>query len=81
MSREISQEHRDLAIETIKTILHLFHEKRYDEVPGAVDESEIEDLPDYLQTCLQGTLDLNDMDTFDEYSTPCDFHPLSPIHI
>ena len=80
MNQEISQEHRDLAIETIKTILHLFHEKRYDEVPGAVDESEIEDLPDYLQTCLQGTLDLNDMDTFDEYGAPCDFHPRYEYH-
>ena len=37
MNQEISQEHRDLAIETIKTILRLFHEKRYDEVPGAVE--------------------------------------------
>ena len=80
MSREISQEHRDLAIETIKTILRLFHEKRYDEVPGAVDESEIEDLPDYLQTYIQGTLDLNDMDTFDEYGAPCDFHPRYEYH-
>lgn len=75
MNQEISQEHRDLAIETIKTILRLFHEKRYDEVPGAVDESEIEDLPDYLQTYIQGTLDLNGMDTFDEYGAPCNFHP------
>lgn len=80
MNQEISQEHRDLAIETIKTILRLFHEKRYDEVPGAVDESEIEDLPDYLQTYIQGTLDLNDMDTFDEYGAPCDFHPRYEYH-
>lgn len=75
MNQKISQEYRDLAIETVKTILHLFHEKRYDQVPGAVDESEIEDLPDYLRESIQGALDLGGMDTFDEYGAPCDFHP------
>ena len=77
MNQEISREHRNLAIETVKTILHLFHEKRYDEVPGVVDEIEIEieNLPDYLRKHIQGTLDLNGMDTFDEYGAPCDFHP------
>lgn len=80
MEHEITQEHRDFAIETVKTILHLFHEKRYDEVPGAVDESEIEDLPDNLREFIQGTLDLNGMDTFDEYGAPCNFHPQYEYH-
>lgn len=53
MKQEISQEHQAVAIETLKTILHLFHEKRYDEVPGAVDESEIEDLPGFLREFIQ----------------------------
>ena len=75
MKQEISQEHQAVAIETLKTILHLFHEKRYDEVPGAVDESEIEDLPGFLREFIQGTLDLNGMETFDEYGAPCNFHP------
>ena len=80
MEHEITQEHRDFAIETVKTILHLFHEKRYDEVPGAVDESEIENLPDNLREFIQGTLDLNGMDTFDEYGAPCNFHPQYEYH-
>ena len=80
MEHEITQEHRDFAIETVKTILHLFHEKRYDEVPGGVDESEIEDLPDNLREFIQGTLDLNGMDTFDEYGAPCNFHPQYEYH-
>lgn len=80
MNQKISQEYRDLAIETVKTILHLFHEKRYDQVPGAVDESEIENLPDNLREFIQGTLDLNGMDTFDEYGAPCNFHPQYEYH-
>ena len=80
MKQEISQEHQAVAIETLKTILHLFHEKRYDEVPGAVDESEIEDLPGVLREFIQGTLDLNEMETFDEYGAPCNFHPQYEFH-
>ena len=75
MKQQLTPKQEAFAIETLKNILHLFHEKRYDEVPGAVDESEIDDLPHYLREYIQGTLDLNDMDTFDEYGAPCNFHP------
>lgn len=67
MKQQLTPKQEAFAIETLKNILHLFHEKRYDEVPGAVDESEIDDLPHYLREYIQGTLNLNDMDTFDEY--------------
>lgn len=70
MKHTISKEHQDMAIETVRNILHLFHEKRYDEVPAAVDESEVEDLPRFLREYIQGTLDLNEMDSFDEYGAP-----------
>ena len=76
----IKPEHQALAIETIKNILHLFHEKRFDEVPAAVDQSEIDDLPQFLREYIQGTLDLNNMDTFDEYGAPCNFHPRYEYH-
>ena len=80
MKHTISKEHQDMAIETVRNILHLFHEKRYDEVPAAVDESEIEDLPGFLREFIPGTLDLNEMETFDEYGAPCDFHPRYESH-
>lgn len=80
MKHTISKEHQDMAIETVRNILHLFHEKRYDEVPAAVDESEVEDLPRFLREHIQGTLDLNEMDSFDEYGAPCNFHPQYEFH-
>ena len=80
MKQQLTPKQEAFAIETLKNILHLFHEKRYDEVPGAVDESEIDDLPHYLREYIQGTLDLNDMDTFDEYGAPCSFHPQYEYH-
>ena len=43
MKQQLTPKQEAFAIETLKNILHLFHEKRYDEVPGAVDESEIDD--------------------------------------
>ncbi len=80
MKHTISKEHQDMAIETVRNILHLFHEKRYDEVPAAVDESEVEDLTRFLREYIQGTLDLNEMDSFDEYGAPCNFHPQYEYH-
>ena len=80
MKHTISKEHQDMAIETVRNILHLFHEKRYDEVPAAVDESEVEDLPRFLREYIQGTLDLNEMDSFDEYGAPCNCHPQYEYH-
>lgn len=36
----LNESHRALAIETVKNILHVLHEKRYQDLPSCVDEME-----------------------------------------
>ena len=50
------------------------HKKRYGDVRGLVDESEMDDLEEYLMFTVQGTLDLNGYDSIDEYGVPCNFN-------
>ena len=56
----------------VKNILHVLHEKRYEDLPSCVDEMEWDDT-DQIRDCIQGTLDMNDFDVFDEYGVPCTF--------
>ena len=75
----LNESHRALAIETVKNILHVLHEKRYQDLPFCVDEMEWADT-DEIRECIQGTLELNDFDTFDEYGVPCTFQPEYEYH-
>lgn len=69
----------ETAIETVKKILHILHEKRYEDLPSCVDEMEWSDTAQ-IRECIQGTLDINGFDTFDEYGVPCNFHPRYEYH-
>lgn len=62
-------------IEVLKNILLALHEKRYNQVINYVDESKIEDLEDFLSKYIQGTLDVNNYGSIDEYGVECNFHP------
>ena len=70
----MTEQDKEVAIQTIKDILHTLHEKRYEDLPSCVDEMEWDDT-EVIRECIQGTLDINDFDTFDEYGVPCNFHP------
>lgn len=70
---------RELAIQTVKNILHVLHEKRYEDLPSCVDEMEWDDTEE-IRECIQGTLDMNGFDTFDEYGVPCNFNPQYEYH-
>lgn len=75
----ISEENKEVAIQTIKDILHVLHEKRYEDLPSCVDEMEWDD-PEEIREFIQGTLDINGFDTFDEYGAPCNFKPQYEYH-
>ena len=75
----MTEQDRETAIQTVKDILHVLHEKRYEDLPSCVDEMEWEDT-DVMRECIQGTLDMNDFDAFDEYGAPCNFHPRYEYH-
>ena len=70
----MTEPHQALAVETLKAILHALHEKRYQDLPACVDEMEWSD-PEEIRECIQGTLELNGFDAFDEYGVPCTFRP------
>lgn len=63
------------AIEVLKSILHAFHEKKFEDILSIVSESEIEEPENFLTEFMQGTLALNDFDVIDEYGIPCSFQP------
>ncbi len=75
----MTQEHKELAIQTVKGILHALHEKRYEDLPSCVDEMEWDDT-EQIRACIQGTLDINGFDAFDEYGVPCTFKPQYEYH-
>lgn len=70
----MTEQDKEIAIQTVKDILHVLHEKRYEDLPSCVDEMEWDDTEE-IREYIQGTLDMNDFDTFDEYGVPCNFHP------
>lgn len=70
----MTEQDKEIAIQTVKDILHVLHEKRYEDLPSCVDEMEWDDTEE-IREYIQGTLDMNGFDTFDEYGVPCNFHP------
>ncbi len=75
----MTEQEKETAIQTVKDILHVLHEKRYEDLPSCVDEMEWDDTEE-IRECIQGTLDMNDFDTFDEYGVPCNFRPQYEYH-
>ena len=71
----INNEVKDKAIGTLKKILQLFHEKRFGDILSVVSKSKIENPEEFLSEFMQGTLELNNFDTIDEYGEPCSFKP------
>ena len=67
----MTEQDKEIAIQTIKDILHVLHEKRYADLPSCAEE---------IRECIQGTLDMNGFDAFDEYDVPCNFHPQYEYH-
>lgn len=66
---------QEKSLEILKKILKALHEKRYADVANYVDQSEIDNLEDFLSGPVQETLDINNYDTIDEYGVECKFHP------
>lgn len=75
----MTEQDKEIAIQTIKDILHVLHEKRYADLPSCVDEMDWEDTEE-IRECIQGTLDMNGFDAFDEYDVSCNFHPQYEYH-
>lgn len=72
---KITENEKEYAIETLKKILDALHEKKYNEVIKIVDESEIENLTEFLSGPIDETLKTNNFETIDEYGIECNFQP------
>lgn len=75
----MNEQYKEQAIQVVKNILHVLHEKRYEDLPQCVDEMEWSDTAE-IRECIQGTLELNDLEAFDEYDVPSRFHPQYEYH-
>ena len=40
----MTEQDKEIAIQTVKDILHILHEKRYEDLPSCVDEMEWDDM-------------------------------------
>lgn len=69
------EQEKEKSLEILKSILKALHEKRYADVINYVDESEIDNLEEFLSGPIQETLDINNYNTIDEYGVECNFHP------
>ena len=49
----MTEQDKEIAIQTIKDILHVLHEKRYADLPSCVDEMDWEDTEE-IRECMQG---------------------------
>ena len=56
---------RDFAINILKQLLTALHEKRFADVVNIVDECTLS--VDDIIECVQGTVELNEFDSIDEY--------------
>lgn len=56
---------REFAINLLKQILSALHEKRFADVVNLVDECTLS--VDDMIECVQGTVELNEFDTIDEF--------------
>lgn len=70
-----SNKNKESAIIVLKNILFLLHNKDFKSIKSFIDNSEIDDLEDYLNEYLQGSLELNGYDTIDPYGVKCLFNP------
>ena len=75
----MTEQHKQQAIEVVKNICHVLHEKRYEDLPSCVDIMEWNDTEE-IRECIQGTLEMNNFDAFDEYGVPCSFQPQYEYH-
>ena len=63
----------------VKNICRVLHEKRYEDLPSCVDKMEWDNTEE-IRECIQGILEMNDFDVFDEYGVPCSFKPQYEYH-
>ncbi|AVK97112.1 hypothetical protein FCT18_05850 [Lysinibacillus sphaericus] len=70
----MKSENKQYAITVITNILKVMHSKEYEKILNYVDESKVYDIGDLFHY-VQETLNLNGLDSFDEYGAPCNFHP------
>ena len=75
----MTEQHKQQAIEVVKNICRVLHEKRYEDLPSCVDKMEWDNTEE-IRECIQGTLEMNDFDVFDEYGVPCSFKPQYEYH-
>ncbi len=75
----MTEQHKEQAIQVVKSICHVLHEKRYEDLPSCVDKMEWDDT-EVIRECIQGTLEMNDFDVFDEYGVSCNFKPQYEYH-
>ncbi len=71
----MKEEYKVTAMEICKKILTALHTNNFSKVSSLVDESEIEDLEDFLSEFLQGNLEANGFDSVDEFGAECSFQP------
>lgn len=77
----MTEQHKEQAIQVLKEVLHVFHERRYEDLPACVSEIEREwsDL-EMVREVMNGNLEVKELDSFDEYGVPCNFHPQYEYH-
>lgn len=73
--RGLTKAEKEEALNVLKNILHALHNKDFEAIHSYVQESEIDDLENYLIEFVQDTLELNDFDVIDEYGIECNFKP------
>lgn len=66
---------KESAINVLKNILFLLHNKDFKSIKSIISDSEIDDLEEYLNEYLQGSLELNGYDTIDQFGVKCLFNP------
>ena len=68
-------QYKEAAIQTIKDILHVLHEKRYTDLPACVDEMEWNDM-DEIVRYLEGFLGEFELECFDGEIEGEDLHSI-----
>lgn len=63
----------------VKDILHALHERKYEDLPSCVDEMEWADIEE-IGEIMDLNLEAKELESFDEYGTPCNFHPAYEYH-
>lgn len=63
----------------VKDILHALHERKYKDLSACVDEMEWNDTEE-IGEIMDLNLEAKELDFFDEYGAPCNFHPAYEYH-